>query len=199
MEMTRERMAPVSELSSRTKPKRRDLLTTIHVLLERLKSSDEQASFDAARQIAELNSRAATRTIMRVAKTAAHVHSRRFAIFVLRRLSDRRSVRLLSSLLGSQEEPEGIRDEAAEALSVFAEKRSRLATEALLSARGDASAAVRFSVAYSLGFCNDSRCRRALLDLQRDNAVTQSANTSVGEMARQSLENLQRTKELRTV
>lgn len=112
----------------RTKhPSRRVLLAKIKEAVGELKSDDPQVSFDAARRLADLDSKAATRSVLEVAKGGPNEHSRRFAVYVLRSLADKRSEKAIVDLLGSQAEPDSVRDEAAEALSVFVEKGSPIA------------------------------------------------------------------------
>jgi HEAT repeat protein len=163
------------------------LLSSINEAVRELKSDDSQASFEAARRLADLGSKAATRSVIEIARRGPNEHSRRFAIYVLRSLEDKRSEGVMARILSSQSEPDGVRDEAAEALSVFVENGSPVALRALLSAQRDPSPAVRLSVAYSLGCSNSLHARNALMEMVNDRTVPEGALQSVGEMAREAL------------
>jgi HEAT repeat protein len=168
-------------------PPRSALLAKIKEAVAELKSNDSQVSFNAARRLADLDSKAATRSVLQVARGGPNEHSRRFAVYVLRCLADGRSEKMLVDLLGSQTEPDSLRDEAAEALSVFVEKGSFLALKALLAAQHDRSPAVRLSVAYSLGPSKSPAAKKALREMANDNVVPEGALQSIGDMAREAL------------
>ena len=168
-------------------PSRSVLMAKIREAVSELKSIDSQVSFDAARRLADLDSKAATRSVLEVAKGGPNEHSRRFAVYVLRSLADKRSEKTLVDLLGNQTEPDSVRDEAAEALSVFVEKGSAMALQALLSAHHDRSPAVRLSVAYSLGSSKSPSAKKALSEMANDDVVPEGALQSVGDMARDTL------------
>jgi HEAT repeat protein len=166
---------------------RRELLDRIDTEVLELEGSDSQVSFNAARRLADLGSRAATRSLMDVVRRASHDHSKRFALYALRRLRDKRALAMIARILMDRRYSDAVRDEAAEALSVFVEKGSEKALAAFLLCQHDESPAVRYSVAYSLGFSKDVSSRNALRQMLSDDVVPLGGLESVGSMAKESL------------
>jgi HEAT repeat protein len=90
-------------------------------------------------------------------------------------LQDQRAIIPLIEVVENLDEDERVRDEAAEALSVFIRKRPDRVIPALLRIADDASAWVRWSVAFALGHAADIRVVPALKRLARDETVLQGA------------------------
>ena len=97
---------------------REELLRRIQAYLTDLRGNDPQVAFESAREIVNLQSKSATRALIAIARHADKPHSRRFAIFALRQLRDRRSLNVLAECTNVKNPPE-IRDEAVEALGWF--------------------------------------------------------------------------------
>jgi HEAT repeat protein len=111
-----------------------------------------------------------------------------FAAATLMHLEDKRAIIPLINSLENKDEDERVRDEAAEALSVFVSKRPRKVIPALLRAADDPSPWVRWSVAFSLGHSADPSVIPALERLATDETVLPGGQVCVGEEAREALQ-----------
>jgi HEAT repeat protein len=153
------------------------------LLISLLNDDDQELVWMAARSIANIGSRRATRPLLRCARATSKVHARLGVIYALKMLEDKRAVSYLIQILGDQNEHEVLRDEAADALSAFPSART---LSALVRASTDKSAAVRLSVAYSLGSFREEAAEEVLQALLHDESRPTGGRT-VAEQAAESL------------
>lgn len=157
----------------------------IAVLLRQLDSPDQQASFEAAREIVNIQSRAATRGLIAVAAKAAETHCRCFAIFALRQLKDRRALNSLIECTRFDRAPE-VRDEAVEALGWFLSKKHPRALKAVLNAGTDQAPSVRWTAAFVLRFC-DSPAALHLLNKMTLDTDAPTGRSDIATVAKETL------------
>jgi HEAT repeat protein len=152
------------------------------------------SDFDLVRQsslaLAQIGSKRATRSLIRILRHSPLWHSRVFAAEALMHLRDERAILPLVAVVRDLNEDERVRDEAAEALSVFIRKRPQRVIPALLRVADDASAWVRWSVAFALGHATDIRVIPALQRLARDGTVLPGGQVSIAAEATEALENV---------
>ena len=152
--------------------------------VQRVRDSDPQIAFDAARWLVNLDSKTATRPLLTVLSKGPKLHSREFTIYALRSLRDRRAIRPLCAVLSDRRQPAELRDEAAEALAVWV-NRSRPALRALLYGASDPAAEVRWSVARALAPAKDSRAIEVLMELAHDHRSPKDGRSPISAEARQ--------------
>jgi HEAT repeat protein len=112
-------------------------------------------------------------------------------------LRDKRPVFPLIAVAQNLAEDERVRDMAAEALSVFVRRKPDRVIPALLRLVDDASAWVRWSVAFSLGHASDVRVIPALERLSSDETILPGGQVCIGTEAVEALDHVRRRLEHR--
>lgn len=134
-----------------------------------------------------LGSKSATRPLLKILRNSPSWQSRMFAAATLMELGDKWAVLPLIAVAENVAEDQRVRDEAAEALSVFVRKQPDRVIPALLRLVDDASAWVRWSVAFSLGHASDARAVPALERLSRDATILPGGQVCIGVDATEAL------------
>ncbi len=137
-----------------------------------------------------LGSKTATRPLLKILRHSPSWQSRMFAAATLMELRDKRAVLPLIAVAENVAEDEHVRDEAAEALSVFVRKQPERVTPTLLRLVDDASAWVRWSVVFSLGHASDARVIPALERLSRDETILPGGQVCIGADAIEALDHV---------
>jgi HEAT repeat protein len=144
-----------------------------------------------------LRSKSATRPLLKILRNSPSWQSRMFAAATLMELRDKRAVLPLIAVAENVAEDERVRDEAAEALSVFVRKQPDRVIPALLRLIDDGSAWVRWSVAFSLGHASDARVVPALERLSRDETILPGGQVCIGADAIEALSHVRQRLERR--
>ncbi len=155
----------------------------IRVLVPLVANEDDVLAVTATSAITNINSRTATRLLLRTLNRNSRTEAVLRTIYALRMLCDRRALPYLISILNDETRPAPIRDEAAEAMAVFPSKQ---ALKALIRASNDPSPCVRLSVAYSLGCFKNKESADILQKLAHDHNQVYGGRT-VSEQACDSL------------
>jgi len=137
-----------------------------------------------------IGSKRATRPLLKILRQSQWWHSRMFAAAALMHLRDKRAIFRLIEVIENINEDERVRDEAAEALSVFIRKRPNRVIPALLHVADDVSDWVRWSVAFSLGHADDARVIPALERLAKDETILPGGQVSIAAEANEALDNV---------
>lgn len=147
---------------------------------------DESAAVraEAARGAGTVGREAATESLLRLATADPSVEVRMSAIYGLGETRDHRAVDSLLALLADTQEDPRVRGQAAEVLGHFGGDR---ALEALIAALSDPSPEVRYWSAFALGEIGDSRALPALQSAEKNDAVTESGQSTAAE-ARAAIE-----------